>query len=88
MGGRFLRPICLWDLVKNIEIIVNLRERMSLCTVLEAMWWIENKKWAVLKPKQNSKNIWRNLKNHFLIQILEQKFDFGLEINMVRKIKL
>jgi hypothetical protein len=29
------------------------RERMSLCTVLEAMWRIENKESAVLKPKQN-----------------------------------
>jgi hypothetical protein len=46
------------------------RERMSLCTVLEAMWRIENKKSAVLKPKQNSKNIRQNLKNHFLIQFL------------------
>ena len=42
------------------------RERMSLCTVLEAMWRIENKKSAVLKPKENSKNIWQNLKNFFI----------------------
>jgi hypothetical protein len=28
---------------------------MSLCTVLEAMWRIENKESAVLKPKQNLK---------------------------------
>jgi hypothetical protein len=61
------------------------RERMSLCTVLEAMWRIENKKSAVLKPKQNSKNIWQNLKNHFLIQFLELKIDFGLEIQHGKK---
>jgi hypothetical protein len=33
------------------------RERMSLCTVLVAMGQIENKKSAVLKPKQNMKNV-------------------------------
>jgi len=43
------------------------RERMSLCVVLEATWQIENKKSAVLKPKQNAKDIWLSLKNHFLI---------------------
>jgi hypothetical protein len=55
------RQMCdLW----TIEIVVNLER----CAVLEAMWRIENKKSAVLKPKQNSKNIWQNLKNNFLIQ--------------------
>ena len=58
---------------------------MSLCTVLEAMWWTENKKSAVLKPKQNSKNIWQNLKNNFLIQFLELKIYFGLEIQHGKK---
>ena len=58
---------------------------MSLCTVLEAMWRIENKKSAVLKPKQNSKNIWRNLKNNFFIQFLELKIYFGLEIQHGKK---
>jgi hypothetical protein len=58
---------------------------MSLCTVLEAMWWIENKKSAVFKPKQNSKNIWQNLKNYFLIQFLELKIYFGLEIQHGKK---
>jgi hypothetical protein len=49
------------------------------------MWWIENKKSAVLKPKQNSKNIWQNLKNQFLIQFLELKIDFGLDIQHGKK---
>ncbi len=49
------------------------------------MCQIENKKSAVLKPKQNSKNIWRNLKNHFLIQFLELKIDFGSEIQHGKK---
>jgi hypothetical protein len=31
------------------------REIMSLCTVLEAMWQIEGKKSAFLKPKQKLK---------------------------------
>ncbi len=49
------------------------------------MWWIENKKSAVLKPKQNSKNIWQNFKNRFLIQFLELKIYFGLEIQHGKK---
>ncbi len=49
------------------------------------MWRIENKKSAVLKPKQNSKNIWRNLKNNFFIQFLELKIYFGLEIQHGKK---
>ena len=58
---------------------------MSLCTVLEAMWRIENKKSAVLKPKENSKNIWQNLKNNFLFNFKELKIYFGLEIQHGKK---
>ncbi len=49
------------------------------------MWRIENKESAALKPKQNSKNIWQNLKNNFLIQFLELLIDFGLEIQHGKK---
>jgi hypothetical protein len=50
---------------------------MSLCTVLEATRQIENKKSAVLKPKQKTFDEACRI-IFFLIQFLELKIDFCL----------
>ncbi len=49
------------------------------------MWQIENKKSAVLKPKQKLKKHLTKLEKSFLIQFLELNSEFGSEIQYGKK---